>query len=366
MPIGKTNKRRLSNLHLYLIAALFCILGATTAEAQQASENLFYYVDAEDAFASFEANSDYITIVAPQTYSISESGVVWGEVDSRVMAIARQKDIQVIPLIMNPGFDRELFHTFLQDTTAQQRTIRMMVALAREYGYAGWQFDFEHIHLSDRQAFTDFYRRTADAFRPYQLSLSAAVVPTNTNFDLRTPYHRFLYEYWRGAYDLAALADIGDFLSLMTYSQHTRRTPPGPVSGLPWMREMVSYMTDELGIAPQKISLGIPFYSTYWYADYTDERGGFMNGRGASYAKVQGLIDRYDAEVVWLEKPQTNYAIWNHDGVYEYAFIEDQRSLEPKLGLVDEYNLRGISVWRLGQEDPSVWKSFAKVDSKQR
>jgi spore germination protein YaaH len=360
MRFGRTKKRETGGLYIYLIAVVLITLFTSKAWAQQAPENLFYYVDAEDAFDSFEANSDYITIVAPQTYSISTSGVVWGEVDSRVMAIARQKDIKVIPLILNPGFDRQLFNEFLQDTTAQHRTIRMMVSLALEHGYAGWQFDFEHVHISDRQAFTEFYRRTAEAFRPHQLSLSAAVVPTNTDFDLKTPYHRFLYEYWRGAYDLAALADIGDFLSLMTYSQHTRRTPPGPVSGLPWMREMVSYMTDELGIAPQKISLGIPFYSTYWYADYTDERGGFMNGRGASYAKVESLIDRYDAEIVWLEKPQVNYAIWNHDGIYEYAFIEDQRSLEPKLNLVDERNLRGISVWRLGQEDPSVWTSIAR------
>ncbi|MDZ7681288.1 MAG: hypothetical protein U5J63_06115 [Fodinibius sp.] len=197
--------------NLYLCVSL--LLGALvlTAQAQQ-PENLFYYVDAEDSFASFEANSDHISIVAPQTYSISTSGVVWGEVDSRLLAIARQKNIQVIPLILNPGFDRALFHEFLQDTAAQQRTIRMMVDLALEHGYAGWQFDFEHIHISDRDAFTEFYRRTAQAFRPHELSLSAAVVPTNTDFDLKTPYHRFLYEYWRGAYDLAALADIGDLL----------------------------------------------------------------------------------------------------------------------------------------------------------
>jgi len=310
---------------LYLLLALIAVAGSsTTVCAQEQVENLFYYVDAEDAFQSFKANSDYISIVAPQKYSISRAGVVWGEVDPRVMDIARENDIKVIPLIMNPGFDRQLFHEFLQDTTAQRRTIQMMVELALEYDYAGWQFDFENIHISDREAFTNFYRNTAEAFRPHNLSLSAAVVPTNTDYDLKTAYHRFLYEYWRGAYDLKAMAEIGDFLSLMTYSQHTRRTPPGPVAGIPWMEEMIRYLLDDLQIEPQKISLGIPFYSTYWYADYTDERGGFVNGSGASYAKVMGLVDRYEADLVWLEKQQTHYALWNHDGVYEYAFIEDQ------------------------------------------
>lgn len=358
MIYGKKYKRWIPLLAIFVIPVVFG-LSPSSVSAQNSQELLFYYVDDEDAFNSFQAQSDNISIVAPQVYSISESGVVWGEVDSRVMEIAREKDIQVIPLIMNPGFDREMFHEFLQDTLAQRRTIQTMVKLALKHGYAGWQFDFENIHISDRDAFTSFYRNTAKAFRPHDLSLSAAVVPTNTQYDLKTAYHRFLYEYWRGAYDLKALAEAGDFLSLMTYSQHTRRTPPGPVAGIPWMKEMVSYMLDDLEISPQKISLGIPFYSTYWYADYNEDRGGFINGRGASYEKVMSLVNRYDADMVWLENQQCNYALWNHDGVFEYAFIEDVRSFEAKMDVLNEFNLRGISVWRLGQEDPQVWDVIA-------
>lgn len=344
------------------LTALFSIflLYTPVSVAQYASENLFYMVDSEDSYQSFKDNLDQISVVAPQTFSISEEGVVWGEVDRRVRDLAEEHDIEVIPLIMNPGFDRDLFHSFLHDSTARHRTISMMVKLAGSYGFAGWQFDFEHIHISDREAFTNFYRETAEAFHEEGLSLSAAVVPTNSDYDLPTAYHRFLYEYWRGVYDLKELADIGDFLSLMTYSQHTRRTPPGPVAGIPWMKEMVEYMLD-LNIAPEKISLGVPFYSTYWYADYSDERGGFINGRGASYEKVSGLIERYDADLVWLENQQCYYALWNHDGVFEYAFVEDARSISSKLNLLEDYNLRGISVWRLGQEDPEVWVEMGKL-----
>lgn len=346
-----------------LICGLFFVVFyclPTVSCAQYASENLFYMVDSEDSFQSFRDNLDQISVVAPQTFSISEDGVVWGEVDNRILKLAEKHDIDVIPLIMNPGFDRELFHNFLHDSTARHRTISMMVKLAKSYNFAGWQFDFEHIHISDRDAFTNFYRETAEALHKEDLSLSAAVVPTNSDHDLPTAYHRFLYEYWRGVYDLKALAEVGDFLSLMTYSQHTRRTPPGPVAGIPWMKEMVEYMLD-LGIAPGKISLGIPFYSTYWYADYSDERGGFINGRGATYEKVSGLAERYDADLVWLEDQQCYYAIWNHDGVFEYAFIEDARSISAKLKLLEDYKLRGISVWRLGQEDPEVWEELKLI-----
>lgn len=339
----------------FLFLFCFCALFVTGLKAQYKSESLFYYVDNEDAFSSFKNNIDQISIVAPQSFSISEDGVVWGEVDSRVLKLAKQNGVKVVPLVVNPGFDRKLFHSFLQDSAAKQRMRAMMVKLAKKYGFAGWQFDFENVHINDREAFTELFKNTADVFHDNGLTLSAAVVPTNTDFDLKTEYHRFLYEFWRGAYDLEALAEAGDFLSLMTYSQHTRRTPPGPVAGVAWMKSMIAYMLKK-EIDPQKISLGIPFYSTYWFAAYDEERGGHVSGSGASYQKVQSLVERYDAEKVWLEKPQCYYALWNHDGVYEYAFIEDARSLDPKLDLLEQYNLRGISVWRLGQEDPKAWE----------
>jgi len=344
---------------IFIASILTCLGVYSDACAQYLSENLFYLVDSEDSFQSFNDHIDQISIVAPQTYSISEAGVVWGEVDPRVLDLANRNDVKVMPLIVNPGFDRDLFHNFLHDSAAQKRTIAMMVGLAEEHNFYGWQFDFENIHISDRAAFTEFYKRTAEQLHARGFALSVAVVPTNSDSRLPTEYHRFLYEYWRGVFDYKALAEIGDFLSVMTYSQHTRRTPPGPVAGIPWMEEMVTYLLD-LGITPDKISIGIPFYSNYWFADYSDEKGGFVNGSGASYEKVKGLIDRYNADIVWLDTQKCNYALWNHDGVFEYAFVEDSKSLDAKLDLLGKYKLRGISVWRLGQEDPAVWDVIKK------
>lgn len=339
----------------FIIAFSLCF--AASIKAQVVSENLFYMIDSEDSFESFKKNIDQISIVAPQVYDLTKTGIIYGGVDARVMELAAEHNVKVMPLVMNPGFDRDLFHDFLQDSVAKQRAIGTMVALAKKYNFYGWQFDFENIHIADREAFTEFFTHTAQALHDEGLKLSAAVVPTDTHFDLKTPYHRFLYEYWRGAYDLKALAKAGDFLSLMTYSQHTRRTPPGPVAGIPWMRQMLDYLMDA-GINPQRISLGIPFYSTHWFADYTESRGGFVNGSGTTYQKAKGLIDRYNAELHWMEEQKVNYAFWDNGGVFEYVFIEDDESLGPKLQLLQDYKLLGISVWRIGQEDPSVWDVF--------
>ena len=145
-----------------------------------------------------------------------------------------------------------------------------------------------------------------------------------------------------------------DFLSVMTYSQHTRRTPPGPVAGYPWMEATIRYVLS-LGVPPSKISLGLPAYSQYWFATYDSQGGARSTGTGLSWQAATAMIAKNRAEPVWDARQKEAYAFWENDGVYEWLFLEDARAFEARLELVRRYRLRGYSVWVLGHEDPKVW-----------
>ena len=341
---------------LPLLLALLLAAPAALGQPQPA-EALFYTRDREDAFRSFADHVEKISVVAPQVYQVMDDGVVWGQVDPRVLDLARRHDVKVMPLIRQPGFDQETFHRLLHDPEARARTVAALVDLAREHDFWGWQFDFENIRLADRDAFTTFYREAAEALHADGRTLSVAVVP----FDGRTgatAYQRFMQANWRGAFDLKALAEIGDFISLMTYDQHTRRTPPGPIAGLPWVRRMLDHALAE-GVPPEKLSLGIPTYSGYWYAAHDAERGLHASGRPTDFATTRGLIERFGAEPVWDPEQGASWAVWDNRGTFEYVFLEDRRAFEAKLDLLDEYpGLRGISVWVLGSEDPAIWEAL--------
>ncbi len=312
-------------------------------------------IDSEDSFRSFRDNIEQISIVAPQEYRVNEEGVVWGNTDARMRELALEHDVKVMPLIINPGFDPDLLHALLNDELARKRSIDMMIGYAKERGYYGWQFDYEHLRIIDRDVFTQYYRETADAFREVGLKLSIAVVPRESELPGPGAYHRWLFDSWRAGYDLQELARIGDFLSIMTYSQHTRRTPPGPVASTRWIENILIHLINELEIDPNKISLGIPFYSTYWFPNYNVERGGFVDGRGMAHRDAIHLIEQHNASITWVEDHQSTMALWENGGVFEYIFLEDARSLAPKLDIMKQYELRGFSVWRLGQEDPEMW-----------
>jgi spore germination protein YaaH len=292
---------------------------------------------------------------------VDEDGVVWGTVDPRVRSLADSHDVSVMPLIKNPDFDQELLHALLEDSTARRRAIESMVLQCKKHGYAGFQFDFENVHISDREAYTRFYREAAEALHEAGYSISVAVVHRPTEFPGPTRYHKWLFKNWRAGYDLRSLARIGDFVSVMTYSQHTRRMPPGPQAGIPWVRKVVEYFLQY--IPPEKLSLGIPNGSQRWYTSQEDQiqpEKARSYSEQLSYEEAQGYLDRYDASLTWSERHKVPYTFYSNAGAFEWIFLENARSFRAKLDLVDEYELMGFSVWVLGQGDPAIWEILAK------
>lgn len=343
------------------LTLFFCFVQA--GHTQIKSENLFYMIDTPESFNSFKANVDQISIVCPQAFFVSEDGVISGSVDKRILKIARANNIKVMPLIVNKGFNQQLLHEIVSTPTSRKRSMEMMLEYAKKYGLDGWQFDLEGLHISDRDNFTLYFKETAETFHKEGLQLSAALVHQFENVGGPSAYHLFLYENWRAGYAFKELSEIGDFISIMTYDQHTRRTPPGPVSGTEWMEKIIQYLLAE-GVSPDKLSLGIPNYSVHWFADYSEEKGGFTNGRQIGYIKLQHLLGKYNTAPLWHEKAGCNYAMWDNGGVFEYVFIEDSHSLKPKLDILKKYKLRGISVWVLGSEDPDFWTVLQQTVTK--
>ena len=321
-------------------------------------EGLWYSVSSEQSTQSFLAHANQISIVSPQVFTIDSLGVIRGAVDLRVVAKARESGVKLVPLVMNPGFDQPTIHRILNVADARQRAIASLVDLCRDNHFAGLQFDIENVNVADKDVFTSFTRESAAALHAIGCSLSAAVVPRSSDDPGPTSYHKWIFENWRGAYDYKALAESLDFISFMTYAQHTGGSTPGPVAGYTWMEDALKYVLS-LGVPPSKISLGIPSYSDWWYPVYEVKTGPRMRGGDISYAKAAELLAQHHVQPTWDDREKSPHATWSNAGVYEHLWIEDARAFTAKLALVRQYGLRGYSVWVLGSEDPQTWPALA-------
>ena len=338
---------------------LVALLAGATARAQS-PERLFYYVDREDAYESLVRHIDQITVLAPQVYTVDSLGIFYGTLDRRVLALAKARGVKVMPLFVNEGFQQPGLRRLLADSAARARAVETMVALCREHGYWGIQFDVENVNFQDRERFTKWYTEAATALHAAGFTISVAVVHRTEDVPGPTGYHRFLHESWRGGFDLAALARVGDFISIMSYDQHTRRTPPGPVAGLPWMRDVVDYVLRS--VPAEKLSLGIPLYGDHWFVRYdgTLPSRAQTTTASVSWAWGRGLVERAGGTLRWDEQQQVPYASFQVGGVNEGVFLENARSLSAKLALMREKKLRGFSAWVLGPEDEEIWSVLAR------
>lgn len=329
--------------------------------AAQEIERLFYYTDNENSYASLSANIDRVSIIAPGGYSVDAEGLVWGEVDPRVIRLGRERSVPVMPLIVNPGFDQELLSQLLNDPVARARATAAMVELCRRHGYYGMQFDFENVAMPDRDALTQFYRETADALHRDGFRISIAVVHRPDDLAGPTRYHKWLFRNWRAGYDIEALSQIGDFISVMTYSQHTRRTPPGPQAGIPWVEDVVAWFLERM--PPEKLSLGIPTGSQHWYTSQEDRiqpEMALSYSENISWPRAMALVERNGAQLIWSDEHQVPYAFYSRGGTFEWLFLENAQSFRAKLDVVRRHRLRGFSVWVIGSEDPGIWNDLPR------
>ena len=304
-----------------------------------------YYVNTDDGRASLLAHLRQIDVLSPAWYDANADGSITGYARRDVIDAAHAAGVAIIPLVVNKDVDPNVAHAILADPARRATLAANLVNEAKTYGYPGFQLDFEQIPWTDRDLLTALTQDCASAFHAAGLNLSIAVIPRLPGDDASSGTLLDYFHQWSGAYDFAALAKAADFLSFMTYDEHNGVTPPGPVSGTPWMRRALEFSMQ--GVPPDKATLGLPTY----YHDWT----GVGRLTSSSYADAMILAQAHGATPVLDATEEEMHFGYDAYGVHHELWIQSTDTLRRKLPLMYEYGLKGISVWRLGFEDPSFW-----------
>ena len=55
------------------------------------------------------------------------------------------------------------------------------------------------------------------------------------------------------------------------------------------------------------------------------------------------------------------YYTYKTGGITHEVWFEDTKSFAQKLALVEEHQLRGVAIWRLGFEEPDLWDHISEL-----
>ena len=343
----------------------FIVSLVTLVEPLYASQpkSLFYLTRNPNSVRSFLGHADKIDILVPTWYAVDSSGLVSGGPNPLVLSTAREHHVAVMPIVVNAGFVQEDLHKLLTNPEAYRAMIASLVRASKENGYKGFQFDFENINWTDRDALTTVVRETASAFHKENLQISIATVPNAPGAPGETGFSAWLYENWRGAYDLKALAQSVDLICLMTYDQHTRWTAPGPVAGWGWTVGNLDYALKV--VPPEKLSLGIPLYGYHWFAGTPvkapvagSEKTSEKPNPSAEYISANDALDlakAYNGQVQWDSTDRSAWFYFYRDEMREWIFFTDARTFRERYTLVKDRGLQGFCSWVLGEEDTGIW-----------
>ena len=302
----------------------------------------FYVTADEDSVASLRRHASHVDLASPQWYQVDAAGALVSRADEALNAWAQKAKVRLMPLILNQDFLPEIAHLVLTDAQIQIRLIRSLADEGVRLKLRGFQLDFENVPAEDRAAFTTFVRSLAGHLRSRGLRLSvAAPAPLNSVPGSANPNP---VNERAAAFDYPALAAATDFLTIMTYDQHTSFDNPGPVSGQPWVEECTKRV---LALVPaKKVMLGVPLY----YRRF----------------RVKGIVEGAHAEALALAQArgvtitrdpvegESTFA-FDEDGASNVVWFQDAESTRKRLRLARSLRLAGFSAWRLGHEDESSW-----------
>ena len=288
-----------------------------------------------------------INIVSPTwVYVKNDSGDIRENVSTTYISWAEKNGYEVWPTIKNDDIGIEKTSVLVTDMNKRKNFVDNIVKLCEKYNFKGINLDFEHMYQKDRDEFVILVRELAA-----MLEQNGVV----TSVDVNVPDGS---SEWSLCYDSKAISDACDYIMVMAYDQYGQSSKiSGPVASLKWVDLNLSKMIERDGIESQKIILGVPFYSRYW----KEKDGTVLSTSALSMSKAKEYINSNQSSTTWNDELGQHVVSYTTQGNQINIYVEDEKSLEKKIELVEKYNLAGIAAWRRGFETNDVWQVIADI-----
>jgi spore germination protein YaaH len=291
---------------------------------------------------SLKQHYDMMQTVTPFWGTINEDGTITPRDSNNmdeVKRFAREKKVKVTVLLNNAksGANSSPIHGLLNDSQSRTNAVANIEEYVKSNGFDGVNIDFESVPPEDRDKLTLFMEELSQRLRPQGLTVAISVFPKQdeTTNDVAI------------AYDYEKLPKYVDQIVLMTYDNHGEWSGPGPVADISWVENNLKYA---LRFMPKsKLYLGIAAYGYDWTAG---------NVNTVNYSNAMETATKYGAKLSWDEAAKVPYFKYSDANNEHQVWFENSRSLSYKLDLVSKYDLKGLAIWRLGQEDPAYWQTI--------
>jgi peptidoglycan-N-acetylglucosamine deacetylase len=311
--------------------------GGTKAEQKVNQLKVGFYVPWDDASrASLVAHIGELDLLVPGLISVTGADhhmTIFPDHPLEALLATTPKPPAIMPMVQNiieGKWDGAGMAALLHDRNARAKLLNELEPQLARQNAIGVMFDFEELPASAQADFLRFIAQARQRYAAHHWLVSVAVPVDNEDWNLK------------------AYGQVADRLVLMDYDEHTNDAEAGPIVSQAWF---VSHLKAALAVVPrEKAILGIGSYAYDWR--------GIGKGDTTSVEEAWLVAHDSDAKVAFDKVSGNPFYTYDENGESHSVWFLDAVSAWNELRAADMEGVAGVALWRLGTEDPEVWKAM--------
>jgi spore germination protein YaaH len=224
-------------------------------------------------------------------------------------------------------FHPELVRRVAADSVALSRVASRVGELVRSAGYAGVVLDLEDQARNDTTILAAAIRSLSVAVRQAGATTVAVAIPAGDTT----------------AYPTRIVFPAADAAVVMLYDEHWSTSAPGPIATPEWVRRTLARRVADVGA--DRLIAALPLYGYLWRGAQAGEPLSFPDARRAAAQANVDLARDPSSSSLHAIQPSV-WELWMTDAELLRALVDQVTGL----------GVTRIALWRLGQEDPDVWR----------
>ena len=300
--------------------------------------------EANNTLESYVSVTKDMNVIVPTWFNvISDDGTYNSLASKEYVDKAHEMGLQVWAMVENVSTQESVKNlntkTLMSSTSTRRKLIENLMKEADTYGFDGFNLDFESLKAEAGPHYVQFIRELSVSCRQKGLVLSV------DNY-VPSPYSAFYNRREQGI--------VADYVIVMGYDEHYAGGDAGSVASISYVKDGIENTLKE--VPKEKVIKAVPFYTRVWTVN-----------EGKTTSKAYGIADARQwvadnhVDLTWDQELGQFYGSTVNGNGEQYIWMEDEKSMALKIGLVKDFDLAGVACWKLGFESSDIWDIVSTV-----
>lgn len=300
-------------------------------------------IDANEGVLNLLNNTKGVTTISPTWFSVMDNnGNISSIASERYVQRVHNAGVEVWALCNDLDHKDVNMYELMSYTSRRERLINELIANAIKYNLDGLNIDFERITKDTGEHFIQFIRELSVKCRSNGIILSV------DNYAPGYSAH----------YDRKEQGEVVDYVVTMAYDEHTNASEEsGSVSSISYFGDAIENTLKE--VPAERTIIGLPFYTRLW-KEVKAAGGVEITSQAYSMTQAENVMRDNNVKLKWDEKTKQYYGQYEKDNAVYKMWLEEEKSIEEKMKLVDKAKVAGVSGWKLSLEKADIWNVILK------